>query len=174
MRPMSEANNLIPPVLTKSDQNLVWLDCEMTGLEPETDRLLEIAVVVTGPGLEPRIEGPVFAIHQPDALLDKMDAWNKGTHGRSGLIDKVKASTVTEEEAEGHLAALPIEAYPESAYRRSLPAARRYLGLRDPDDIGLAALALHLGIPVWSNDKDFRVVPVDLYPTAKLLKVLGL
>ncbi|GKS85172.1 oligoribonuclease [Acidovorax sp. SUPP1855] len=72
----------------------------MTGLNPETDRLLEIAVVVTGPTLSPRIEGPVFAIHQSDALLNGMDAWNKGTHGRSGLIDKVRASTVTEAEAE--------------------------------------------------------------------------
>jgi oligoribonuclease len=89
-----------PPTLAKSDQNLVWLDCEMSGLEPETDRLLEIAVIVTGPQLEPRIEGPVFVIHQSDAVLDAMDAWNKGTHGRSGLIDKVRASAVTEAEAE--------------------------------------------------------------------------
>jgi len=86
--------------LTKSEQNLIWLDCEMTGLEPDTDRLIEIAVIVTGPNLEPRVEGPVFVIHQTDAQLDQMDAWNKGTHGRSGLIDKVKASTVTEAEAE--------------------------------------------------------------------------
>ncbi|MGZ5182705.1 MAG: oligoribonuclease [Ramlibacter sp.] len=89
--------------LAKSDQNLVWLDCEMTGLDPEVDRIIEIAVVVTGPGLEPRIEGPVFAIHQSDEQLDRMDAWNKGTHGRSGLIDRVKASTVTEAQAEDAL-----------------------------------------------------------------------
>jgi len=86
--------------LEKNDQNLVWLDCEMTGLDPEVDRIIEIAVVVTGAGLAPRIEGPVFAIHQSDAQLDRMDAWNKGTHGRSGLIDRVKASTVTEAQAE--------------------------------------------------------------------------
>lgn len=93
------------PVLPKSEQNLVWLDCEMTGLEPETDRLLEIAVIVTGPNLEPRVEGPVFAIHQSDAQLDQMDAWNKGTHGKSGLIDKVRASTLTEEQATDQLLA---------------------------------------------------------------------
>lgn len=86
--------------LAKSDQNLVWLDCEMTGLDPERDRLIEIAVIVTGPNLEPRVEGPVLVIHQSDAQLDLMDAWNKGTHGKSGLIDKVKASTITEEQAE--------------------------------------------------------------------------
>ena len=100
---MSETVTPTAPVLAKSDQNLVWLDCEMTGLNPESDRLLEIAVVVTGPNLEPRIEGPVFVLHQSDELLDGMDAWNKGTHGRSGLIDKVKASTVTEAEAEAQL-----------------------------------------------------------------------
>ena len=88
------------PTLAKSDQNLVWLDCEMSGLNPETERLLEIAVVVTDPQLGTRIEGPVFAIHQSDELLNGMDAWNKGTHGRSGLIEKVRASTVTEAEAE--------------------------------------------------------------------------
>ena len=87
-------------LLNKSDQNLVWMDCEMSGLEPGRERLLEIAVIVTGPHLEPRIEGPVFVIHQSDALLDQMDSWNKGTHGRSGLIDKVRASTMTEALAE--------------------------------------------------------------------------
>ena len=90
----------IEPELKKSDQNLVWLDCEMTGLDPEKERIIEIAVIVTGPQLTPRIEGPVLAIHQSDELLGQMDSWNKGTHGRSGLIDKVKASTVTELDAE--------------------------------------------------------------------------
>lgn len=89
--------------LTKSDQNLVWLDCEMTGLNPEHDRILEIAVIVTGPQLELRTEGPVLVLHQSDALLDGMDNWNKGTHGRSGLIDKVKTSTLTEEQAQAQI-----------------------------------------------------------------------
>lgn len=93
------------PTLSKSDQNLIWLDCEMTGLNPSNDRLLEIAVVVTGPDLQPRAEGPVFAIHQSDAALDGMDAWNKGTHGRSGLINRVKASVVTEADAEEQILA---------------------------------------------------------------------
>ena len=76
-------------LLKKSDQNLVWLDCEMTGLEPEKERLIEIAIIVTGPQLVPRIEGPVLVIHQSDEVLNQMDKWNKGTHGKSGLIDKV-------------------------------------------------------------------------------------
>ncbi|WP_326533303.1 oligoribonuclease [Pseudorhodoferax sp.] len=92
-----------PVLLGKSDKNLVWLDCEMTGLDPEVERLIEIAVVVTGPDLQPRVEGPVLVIHQSDAQLDKMDAWNKGTHGRSGLIDKVRASTIDEAQAEAQL-----------------------------------------------------------------------
>lgn len=93
------------PNLGKSDQNLVWLDCEMSGLDPEKERLLEIAVVITGPHLEPRVEGPVLVIHQKDAVLDGMDAWNKGTHGKSGLIGKVKASRVDEAHAEAELLA---------------------------------------------------------------------
>jgi oligoribonuclease len=89
--------------LKKSDQNLVWLDCEMSGLDPEKERLLEIAVVVTGPDLTPRIDGPVLVIHQNDDVLEAMDAWNKGTHGRSGLIDKVKSSSLDEATAEQEL-----------------------------------------------------------------------
>ncbi|CAN5219871.1 oligoribonuclease [soil metagenome] len=91
------------PALASSDQNLIWIDLEMTGLEPDTDRIIEIAVVVTDPLLATRIEGPVFAIHQSDAALDAMDAWNKGTHGRSGLIDRVKASAIDEAGAEAQV-----------------------------------------------------------------------
>ena len=99
--------------LKKSDQNLVWLDCEMTGLDPDKERLIEIAIIVTGPQLTPRIEGPVLVIHQPDDLLEKMDNWNKGTHGRSGLIDKVKASTVTEHDAEAQILAFIAQYVPK-------------------------------------------------------------
>ncbi|MGS5088208.1 oligoribonuclease [Hydrogenophaga sp. A37] len=101
----AEAATANPSTLTKSDQNLIWLDCEMSGLDPEKERLLEIAVVITGPNLEPRVEGPVLVIHQSDAVLSAMDNWNKGTHGKSGLIDKVKASTLNEDEAAAELLA---------------------------------------------------------------------
>lgn len=100
---MEVLNTPTTVALTKSDQNLVWLDCEMTGLDPEIDRIIEIAVIVTGPKLEFRVEGPVLVIHQSDEQLDKMDAWNRGTHGKSGLIDKVKASTLSEGQAEEQL-----------------------------------------------------------------------
>lgn len=85
--------------------NLVWVDMEMTGLDPDSDRIIEVAAVVTDADLNIIAEGPVFAIHQSDETLDKMDNWNKGTHGRSGLIDRVKASTVTEAQAELELIA---------------------------------------------------------------------
>ena len=91
--------------LAKSEQNLVWLDCEMTGLDPEKERIIEIAVIVTGPQLTPRVEGPVLVIHQSDAVLDAMDSWNQGTHGRSGLTARVKASTLTEAQAEDQVLA---------------------------------------------------------------------
>lgn len=100
-------------LLKKSDQNLVWVDCEMTGLEPEKERLIEIAIIVTGPQLTPRIEGPVLVVHQSDEVLDQMDNWNKGTHGRSGLIDKVRASTTTEADAEAQILAFIAEYVPK-------------------------------------------------------------
>ncbi len=93
------------PGLKKSDTNLVWLDCEMTGLDPDVERIIEIAVIVTGPDLTPRIEGPVLVIHQSDDQLALMDKWNKTTHSKSGLIDKVKASTITEEQAQAEVIA---------------------------------------------------------------------
>jgi len=119
-----------PATLAKSDQNLIWLDCEMTGLDPEVDRLIEIAVIVTGPNLAPRIEGPVLVIHQSDEQLDKMDAWNKGTHGRSGLIDKVKASKVDEAEAEQAILAFVAKFAPRNSTPmcgNSISQDRRFL-----------------------------------------------
>lgn len=80
--------------------NLIWLDMEMTGLNPETDRIIEVAMIVTDSQLNVVAESPVLVIHQPDAVLDGMDDWNKNTHGKSGLIEKVKASTLGEAEAE--------------------------------------------------------------------------
>jgi oligoribonuclease len=85
--------------LASNQDNLIWLDMEMSGLLPDTDRILELAAVVTDAQLNVIAESPVLVVHQSDAVLDGMDAWNKGTHGRSGLIDKVKASTLDEEAA---------------------------------------------------------------------------
>ncbi len=91
------------PAARPNEFNLVWVDMEMTGLDPDKDRIIEVAVIVTDPELNVLGQGPVFAIHQPDYILDGMDAWNKGTHGRSGLIERVKTSQVSEEEAQAAL-----------------------------------------------------------------------
>jgi len=88
-----------------NENHLVWLDMEMTGLDPERERIIEVAVVVTDAHLEIIAEGPVLVVHQPDSLLDAMDNWNRSTHSKSGLIEKVKASTLTEAEAEQQLLA---------------------------------------------------------------------
>ena len=93
------------PTLPASEHNLVWIDLEMTGLSPFTDRIIEIAVVVTDAHLRVRIEGPVFAIHQSDAVLDGMDKWNQGTHGKSGLTERVRASSIDEAQAQAEVIA---------------------------------------------------------------------
>ena len=91
------------PVLPSGEHNLIWIDLEMTGLSPLTDRIIELAVVVTDAQITRRVEGPVLAVHQSDAVLDAMDAWNKGTHGRSGLIERVKASAIDEAAAQAQV-----------------------------------------------------------------------
>jgi oligoribonuclease len=106
---MSQAAETVVPAgatntpIRPNEFNLVWVDMEMTGLDPDNDRIIEVAVVITDKELNILAEGPVFVIHQSDAVMDGMDAWNKGTHGRSGLIERVKASVVTEAEAEAAL-----------------------------------------------------------------------
>lgn len=82
-----------------SDQNLIWVDLEMTGLDPEIHKIIEIATIVTDSELNILAEGPVLAIHQPDSELDKMDEWCTTTHTGSGLVKRVKESTVTEQDA---------------------------------------------------------------------------
>lgn len=89
--------------MAQDPKTLIWLDMEMTGLEPERDRIIEIAVVLTDENLNTVAEAPVIAVHQPDTVLDAMDEWNRNTHGKSGLIARVKASTVSEAEAEARV-----------------------------------------------------------------------
>lgn len=84
----------------KDKNNLVWLDMEMSGLNPETDKMLELAVIITDSELNILAEAPIWVCHQSDEVLNQMDDWNKNTHGKSGLIDKVKASTLSENDIE--------------------------------------------------------------------------
>ena len=98
--------------MAQDQNNLVWLDMEMTGLDPDKDRIIEIAVVVTDSQLTALSEAPVLVVRQPDAVLEAMDDWNKTTHARSGLIDKVKASTLSEAQAEEQLLAFLAQQVP--------------------------------------------------------------
>ena len=86
--------------MAQNANHLVWLDMEMTGLDPERERIIELAMIVTDSQLNIVAESPSWALHQSDELLDAMDAWNKSTHGRSGLIERVRASTLDEAAAE--------------------------------------------------------------------------
>ena len=86
--------------MTQDPNNLIWIDMEMTGLQPDSDRIIEMALLVTDAQLELVAEGPVLVVHQPDEVLDAMDAWNKGVHGRSGLIERVRASRLDEARVE--------------------------------------------------------------------------
>ena len=89
-----------PSAMTVSETHLIWIDLEMTGLDPDNDLIIEIATVVTDKHLVVLAEGPVIAIHQSDQILDGMDEWNSTQHASSGLIERVKASSVEESEAE--------------------------------------------------------------------------
>ncbi|MBX9965276.1 MAG: oligoribonuclease [Burkholderiales bacterium] len=102
-------------IMAQDANNLIWLDMEMSGLDPDRDRILEVAIVVTNSNLDIVAEGPVRVVHQSDAVLDGMDSWNKGTHGKSGLIDRVKASPLSETDVETELAAWLAQHVPANA-----------------------------------------------------------
>ncbi len=91
--------------MPQDQNNLAWIDMEMTGLAPDTDRIIEVAIVITNAQLETVAEAPVLVVHQSAAILDGMDDWNKGTHSRSGLIEKVKASVLAEADVEERMIA---------------------------------------------------------------------
>lgn len=113
----------------------VWLDLEMTGLSPERDRILEVAMVVTDGELDVVAEAPVWVVHQPDAALAGMDAWNTGTHGRSGLVDKVRAATTSEAEVEAaalHWLRQHLGARASPMCGNSIGQDRRFLALHMP------------------------------------------
>jgi oligoribonuclease len=80
--------------------NLIWIDMEMTGLQPDSDRIIEMALLVTDAQLNIIAEAPVVVIHQPEAVLEAMDSWNRGTHAKTGLVERVRASSVSEAQAE--------------------------------------------------------------------------
>ncbi|MGH8684250.1 MAG: oligoribonuclease [Nitrosospira sp.] len=89
--------------MAQDNNNLIWIDMEMSGLNPENDRIIEVALVVTDSQLNVVAEAAVLVVSQPEAVLDAMDSWNKSTHAKSGLIEKVKASRLTEGEVEARM-----------------------------------------------------------------------
>ena len=122
--------------MPQDQNNLIWLDMEMTGLNPDTDRIIEIAIVVTDSQLVTVAEAPVLVIRQTDAALDAMDNWNRGTHGRSGLIEKVRASALAEADAERSMLEFLAQHVPTRASPmcgNSICQDRRFLARWMPD-----------------------------------------
>ena len=101
--------------MAQDSTNLIWIDLEMSGLRPEADTILEVALVVTSQNLQVIAEGPVRAVHQSDAVLDGMDNWNKATHARSGLTERVRASPLSEVEVEDEVLAFLAQHVPSGA-----------------------------------------------------------
>jgi oligoribonuclease len=121
--------------MAQDANNLIWIDMEMSGLNPDTDKILEVALVVTDGNLNTVAEAPVLILRQPAALLEVMDDWNKSTHAKSGLIDKVKASNLSEDEVEAQLVAflsrhVPAKASPMCG--NSICQDRRFLARHMP------------------------------------------
>ena len=133
--------------MAQDNNNLIWVDMEMTGLNPDTDCIIEVALVITDTQLNTLAEGPVLVVHQSDAILDGMDKWNKSTHAKSGLIDKIKASHLTEADVEAQMIAFLKQHVPSGAspmcgnsicqdrrfMARSMPQLEAYFHYRNLD-----------------------------------------
>lgn len=141
--------------MSQSPDNLIWIDLEMTGLDTDNDQIIEIATVITDSRLNVLAEGPVFAIHQRDEVLNAMDAWNTTQHGNSGLLDRVRRSTVDEAEAEAETLAFLSQWVPPNTspmcgnsicqdrrfLHRCMPELERYFHYRHIDVSTLKELA---------------------------------
>jgi len=156
-----------------SKENLIWIDLEMTGLEPMTDQILEIATIITGPELDILCQGPALAIHQPEDILKQMDQWNTSHHSSSGLLDRVRTSTVTLDQAEQQTLAFVQQWVPEKTspicgnsicqdrrfLARLMPELERFFHYRNLDVSTLKELARR-----WAPDdiKEFSKKNVHL------------
>jgi oligoribonuclease len=122
--------------MAQDQNNLIWIDMEMTGLVPERDRIIEVAIVVTSATLETVAEAPVLVVHQPDEVLDAMDSWNRSTHAKSGLVDKVKRSVLSDAAVENQLIAFLKEYVPGNTSPmcgNSICQDRRFMARWMPD-----------------------------------------
>ena len=172
--------------MSQDQNNLIWVDMEMTGLLPETDRIIEVALVVTDANLNTIAEGPVMVVHQPDSVMDGMDAWNKSTHKKSGLIDKVKASTMNEADVEARMIEFLAEHVPASTspmcgnsicqdrrfMARSMPKLEAYFHYRNLDVSTLKELAKRWKPEIMSGMKKHgkHEALADIYESIEELK----
>ncbi len=150
-----------------SEQNLIWIDLEMTGLDPQRDRIIEIATLVTDAHLNVLAEGPVIAIHQPDQVLAGMDEWNTNQHNRSGLVERVRASGFDEGRAERETLEFLKGWVPQGAspmcgnsicqdrrfLARSMPVLELWFHYRNLDVSTLKELARRWAPPVYAGFK---------------------
>lgn len=156
--------------------NLIWIDLEMTGLNPDRDRIIEIATVVTNPDLEVVAEGPVIAIHQPDSILEMMDSWNVSQHTKSGLVSRVQASLVTEEQAQAETIEFLMQHVPPGKspmcgnsicqdrrfLYRWMPKLEHYFHYRNLDVSSIKILAQHWAPHIWQGvKKDSKHIALD-------------
>ena len=142
-----------PPIITmpQDPNNLIWIDMEMSGLNPDTDKVLEIAIVVTDSALNTVAEAPVLVVRQPDAVLDGMDDWNRSTHAKSGLVERVKASILAEAAVQQTLVAFLSQHVPpriSPMCGNTVHQDRRFMARHLPD------LEAYLSERPYANDAD--------------------
>jgi len=165
---------------------LIWIDMEMTGLKPDEDRIIEAAVVITDQELQVVAESEVYVVHQTDSILDGMDNWNKGTHGRTGLIDKVKASKRSEAEVEAEMLSFLSQHVPAGAspmcgnsvcqdrrfLARYMPRLEAYFHYRNLDVSTLKELARRWkpAVTAGFNKQGKHEALADIYESIEELK----
>lgn len=172
--------------MAQDSNNLIWIDMEMTGLNPDSDRIIEIALVVTDSQLNVVAEAPVLVVSQPVAILDGMDKWNQSTHAKSGLIDKVKASKMTEMRAEETMLAFLQNHVPPATspmcgnsicqdrrfLARAMPQLEAYFHYRNLDVSTIKELARRWKPEIMAglNKESKHEALADIYDSIKELK----
>ena len=171
---------------SSSANNLIWIDMEMTGLQPDSDRIIEIALLVTDPQLNILAESPAWVLHQPDEVLEAMDSWNRGTHAKTGLIGRVRASSLNEAQAEAMALEFLAPFVPASAspmcgnsicqdrrfMARTMPVLENYFHYRNLDVSTLKELARRWNPTVYRSfeKKSRHEALADIYESIDELR----